>query len=144
MGRRESNELIRRFNRTYVPAMRLLDRSYLDTGMSTLEAATLLEIGEGDGVSARDIARKLGMDKGYLSRAVARFESEGWVERSPSPEDGRLQVLALTEAGRKRVEELAQRGMRIVEAAFDGATDAELARVAKAMGTILSTLERQE
>ena len=144
MGRRKSIELIRRFNRTYVPAMRLLDRSYLDTGMSTLEAAALLEIGEGDGVSARDIARKLGMDKGYLSRAVARFESEGWVERSPSPEDGRLQVLALTEAGRKRVEELAQRGTRIVEAAFDGATDAELARVAKAMGTILSTLERQE
>ena len=143
MGTRgKSIDQIRRFNRRYVPAMRLLDRSYLDTGLSTLEAAALLEIGEGGGVSARDIARKLGMDKGYLSRAVSRFESEGWVERSPSPEDGRVQLLSLTEVGRARAAELAESGADIVEAAFDGATDAELARVAKAMGAILSVLER--
>ena len=142
--RGESIDQIRRFNRRYVPAMRLLDRSYLDTGLATLEAAALLEIGENEGVSARDISRKLNMDKGYLSRAVARFESEGWVEKGPSPEDGRLQALSLTDAGKRRVEELAGSGADIVEDAFEGTTDEEIARVAEAMRTILMILERQD
>lgn len=140
--REESIERIRRFNRAYVPAMRLLDRSYLDTGMSTLETAVLIEIGEGNGVSARDISVRLNMDKGHLSRVIGRFEREGLVERSASSEDGRLLVLSLTRAGRRRVDELVEIGAEIVETAFDKSTDAELARVAKAMGTILSILER--
>ena len=142
-SRKESVDQIRRFNRRYVPAMRLLDRSYLDTGLASLEAAALLEIGENGGCSARDISRRLNMDKGYLSRAIRRFEEEGLVEKSPSPDDGRLQALALTDAGRARIAELAESGAGIVEDAFVGATDEELARVAGTMRTILEILERQ-
>lgn len=144
MGTRdESVTQIRRFNRTYVPAMRLLDRSYLDTGMSSLETAALLEIGESDGgVSARDISRRLNMDKGYLSRAITRFEAEGLVKKTPSPEDRRLQMLSLTDAGRNRAVELARNGSEVIESAFGNASDAEIAQVAKAMETILSILER--
>lgn len=144
MGTRdESVTQIRRFNRTYVPAMRLLDRSYLDTGMSSLETAALLEIGESDGgVSARDISHRLNMDKGYLSRAITRFEAEGLVKKTPSPEDGRLQMLSLTDAGRDRAAELARNGSEVIESAFENASDADLAQVAKAMETILSILER--
>ena len=141
-SRKESVDQIRRFNRRYVPAMRLLDRSYLDTGLASLEAAALLEIGENGGCSARDISRRLNMDKGYLSRAIRRFEEEGLVEKSPSPDDGRLQALALTDAGRARIAELAESGAGIVEDAFVGATDEELARVAGTMRTILEILER--
>lgn len=142
--RSTSIDTIRQFNRIYVPAMRLLDRSYLDTGMSTLETAALLEIGAHDGCSARDISRTLNMDKGYLSRAINRFEKEGLVERTPSQSDARVQALRLTPAGRAAEANLAERGSQIVENAFNGASDADLARVAQAMETILATLGRQE
>lgn len=141
-GRRDSLDQIRRFNRHYVPLMRLLDRSYLDTGLSTLEAAALIEIGENDGCSARDISRLLHMDKGYLSRAISRFEGRGLVERTPSPEDARLQLLSLTDAGRTYVAELGVAGEDIVGKVFAGATDAQLEEVASSLAHVLEILEK--
>ena len=55
--RRESIDLIRMFNRRYVPVMRLLDRSYLGTGSSTLEIAVLIE--EDELRTMRDAASSL-------------------------------------------------------------------------------------
>ncbi|MEE8722920.1 MAG: MarR family winged helix-turn-helix transcriptional regulator [Eggerthellaceae bacterium] len=141
-SRQTSIDAIRRFNRTYVPAMRLLDRSYQDTGMSTLETAALLEIGEHDGCSARDISRTLNMDKGYLSRALSRFEKEGLITRTPSSTDARVQTLSLTGSGKAAEARLTQMGTRIVENAFSDATDEDLAQVAAAMNTVLAFLKR--
>ena len=112
--RRESIDLIRMFNRRYVPVMRLLDRSYLGTGSSTLEIAVLIEIGEREAVSARDISRLLSVDKGYLSRTIRRFEEQGLVARTASGADARVQLLSLTDSGRDRVAELSDSGADVV------------------------------
>ena len=140
----ESIDLIRMFNRRYVPVMRLLDRSYLGTGSSTLEIAVLIEIGEREAVSARDISRLLSVDKGYLSRTIRRFEEQGLVARTSSGADARVQLLSLTDSGRDRVAELSDSGTDVVAEAFRGAGDEELARVADAMDVILVILEGRE
>lgn len=142
--RRESIDLIRMFNRRYVPVMRLLDRSYLGTGSSTLEIAVLIEIGERETVSARDISRLLSVDKGYLSRTIRRFEEQGLVARTASGADARVQLLSLTDSGRDRVAELSDSGADVVAEAFRDADDDELARVANAMNVILGILEGKE
>ena len=142
--RRESIDLIRMFNRRYVPVMRLLDRSYLGTGSSTLEIAVLIEIGEREAVSARDISRLLSVDKGYLSRTIRRFEEQGLVARTASGVDARVQLLSLTDSGRGRVAELSDSGADVVAEAFRDADDDELARVADAMNVILGILEGKE
>lgn len=140
----ESIDLIRMFNRRYVPVMRLLDRSYLGTGSSTLEIAVLIEIGEREAVSARDISRLLSVDKGYLSRTIRRFEEQGLVARTSSGADARVQLLSLTDSGRDRVAELSDSGTDVVAEAFRGAGDEELARVADAMDVILGIPEGRE
>lgn len=142
--RRESIDLIRMFNRRYVPVMRLLDRSYLGTGSSTLEIAVLIEIGEREAVSARDISRLLSVDKGYLSRTIRRFEEQGLVARTASGADARVQLLSLTDSGRDRVAELSDSGADVVAEAFRDADDDELACVADAMNVILGILEGKE
>lgn len=142
--RRESIDLIRMFDRRYVPVMRLLDRSYLGTGSSTLEIAVLIEIGEREAVSARDISRLLSVDKGYLSRTIRRFEEQGLVARTASGADARVQLLSLTDSGRDRVAELSDSGADVVAEAFRDADDDELARVADAMNVILGILEGKE
>ena len=142
--RRESIDLIRMFNRRYVLVMRLLDRSYLGTGSSTLEIAVLIEIGEREAVSARDISRLLSVDKGYLSRTIRRFEEQGLVARTASGADARVQLLSLTDSGRDRVAELSDSGADVVAEAFRDADDDELARVADAMNVILGILEGKE
>lgn len=140
----ESIDLIRMFNRRYVPVMRLFDRSYLGTGSSTLEIAVLIEIGEREAVSARDISRLLSVDKGYLSRTIRRFEEQGLVARTASGADARVQLLSLTDSGRDRIAELSDSGTDVVAEAFRGAGDEELARVADAMDVILGILEGRE
>lgn len=142
--RQESIDQIRRFNRHYVPIMRLLDRSYLDTGMPTLEVAALLEIGENDGCSARDIVSLLHMDKGYLSRTIRRFENEGLVSRAVSEEDARVQLLSLTQAGRAYVDKLKVAGQDIVAKAFDEVDDERLAEAASDLTRVLGIMGRGE
>lgn len=45
------------------------------------------------------LARRVELDKGWVSRAVERLAHEGLVRKEPSPDDGRIVILAATEVG---------------------------------------------
>lgn len=90
---------IRGFNRFYTRAVGLLGR-YLGGPWSLTEARVFYELFTRDGLTARDLGQDLGLDAGYLSRILRRFEADGYLVRTVSPADGRRQVLALTQAGR--------------------------------------------
>lgn len=90
---------VRGFNRFYTRAIGLLGR-YLGGPWSLTEARVLYELFSRDGLTARDLGEELGLDAGYLSRMLKRFEADGFLSRTPSTEDARRQVLALTEVGR--------------------------------------------
>ncbi|MBD0422586.1 winged helix-turn-helix transcriptional regulator [Streptomyces sp. TRM S81-3] len=68
----------------------------------TLVSYTLLgHLEERDGCRATDLAAHYALDKSTVSRQVAALERTGLVERRVDPEDHRVQVLHLTEAGRR-------------------------------------------
>ncbi|MBY0362003.1 MAG: helix-turn-helix domain-containing GNAT family N-acetyltransferase [Phreatobacter sp.] len=90
---------IRGFNRFYTRAVGLLGR-YLGAGWSLTEARILYELFSRDGLSASDLCDELGLDAGYLSRILRRFEADGLLGRQPAPQDGRRSLLSLTPAGR--------------------------------------------
>jgi DNA-binding MarR family transcriptional regulator len=56
-----------------------------------------------------ELAHLLGLDKSSVSGLVDRAEHRGLVERDPSAEDRRVIRVALTAAGRARVDEVAAR-----------------------------------
>ena len=140
--RTESIDDIRRFNRHYVPAMHLLDQHYLDTPYLTMEADVLIELSERPGLSARDLVSRLGVDKGYLSRMLGRLEGEGLLVRSPSPDDGRVKLLRLTEAGTAEADELTEAGRAVVAEVVGDASDEDYAEVARCMCRILEVMAR--
>jgi DNA-binding MarR family transcriptional regulator len=53
------------------------------------------------------IAEELGMTRGAITKLADRMLAKGWIARRPSPDDGRVQMLALTPAGRGLVPRLA-------------------------------------
>ncbi|WP_406213232.1 MarR family winged helix-turn-helix transcriptional regulator [Streptomyces canus] len=67
----------------------------------SLVSYTLLgHLEERDGCRATDLAAHYALDKSTVSRQVSALERAGLVERRQDPEDHRVQVLHLTEAGR--------------------------------------------
>jgi len=90
---------LRRFNRFYSRAAGLLEPRYQHSPFSLVEARIVYEIAQRGPVLAKEIAAELGLDAGYLSRSIARFEQAGWVKRERG-EDARQRPVRLTERGR--------------------------------------------
>jgi DNA-binding MarR family transcriptional regulator/GNAT superfamily N-acetyltransferase len=94
----EHVKAVRAFNRFYTQRIGVL-RRYLQSDFTLTEVRVLYELAHRPPLAARDLVRDLELDAGYLSRILRRFENAGWVQREPSPHDGRQQLLRLTEAG---------------------------------------------
>lgn len=92
---------LRAFNRFYTRHMGLLDEGLLHSEFSLTESRVLYELAQRDGLTASDLIRDLGLDAGYLSRILKRFEKHGLLAKRPSPADARQSLLSLTPAGRE-------------------------------------------
>nr|WP_296016451.1 helix-turn-helix domain-containing GNAT family N-acetyltransferase [uncultured Acidovorax sp.] len=99
---------VRQFNRFFTRRIGVLD-PYLGSTLSLTDVRVLYELAHRDAPVASELARDLGLDGGYLSRILRRFEAAGWMTRSASPKDARQSVLSLTPAGREAFEPLQQR-----------------------------------
>lgn len=96
----EQVRAVREFNRCYTAVLGLLREGLLDTPYSLTEARIIFELAREGGAHASDLRHRLDLDAGYLSRILARFESDGIVTRGRSPRDARRQVVTLTGPGR--------------------------------------------
>jgi len=92
--------VFRRFNRMYTRFIGTLNEGLLNHPYSLAEARVLFELATRDAPKAREIAEELGLDAGYLSRLLGKFERDGLPNRKASEEDGRYADLMLTAEGR--------------------------------------------
>lgn len=99
---------VRRFNRFFTRRVGVLD-PYLGSNLSLTDVRVLYELAHREAPVASELARDLGLDGGYLSRVLRRFETAGWITRSAHAKDARQSVLTLTPPGREVFEPLQQR-----------------------------------
>ena len=99
MPNQKQIDRFRHFNRFYTNYIGLLGNHLYDSPVNLSEARVLFELDSRPGASARDLAAKLALDKGYLSRMLKRFVRQGWVEERPSPADARVKELSLAPEG---------------------------------------------
>lgn len=137
-------ERIRAFNRFYLPAMNLLGVHYLGSEYSATEARVIFEIYENGGCNAASIARKLKIDKSYLSRILTGFVKKGYLTRRPSPEDKRSQCLYLTESGKARAKELIQKSDEDISSIIRDLRPEDVEKLCGAMDVITGILGRKE
>lgn len=76
-------------------------------GVSVAEWVVLREAFERTGVVPSNLADRLGMTRGAVSKIVDRLIDKGLVTRTQSQDDRRYQAIALTSAGKKLVPRLA-------------------------------------
>jgi DNA-binding MarR family transcriptional regulator/GNAT superfamily N-acetyltransferase len=127
---------IRRFNRFYTQKLGVLRDGLLGSRFSLTEARLIYELACGDGLTAARLGRELGLDRGYLSRILHRFERRGLLRRTPLPTDRRQSLLALTAQGRDEFVPLDARSREAVGGWLHELTAGERTRLVAAMRTI--------
>ncbi|TAJ56430.1 bifunctional helix-turn-helix transcriptional regulator/GNAT family N-acetyltransferase [Variovorax sp.] len=136
----EAVKAVRRFNRFFTRQAGVLE-PYLGGALPLTEVRVLYELAHRDALVATDLARELGLDGGYLSRILKRFETEGWIVRSPSPRDARQSLLTLTEAGHAAFAPLQQKSREEAAALLAPLPPREREQVVEAMGRIERLLD---
>src|SRR5947199_9624685 len=90
---------VRAFNRFHTRKLGVLDQQLLKSPFSLSEARVLYELAHREDLAAKEIGIELGLDPGYLSRIVQKFDEDGLITRKPLPTDRRQYRLALTAKG---------------------------------------------
>jgi DNA-binding MarR family transcriptional regulator/GNAT superfamily N-acetyltransferase len=138
----EQVSAVRRFNRFYTRQIGLLTDGLLNSGFSLTEVRVLYELAHRNGLTASDLGRDLGLDAGYVSRILKKFEVQGFVKRSPCPTDARQSVLALTPAGHAAFQPLDQASHDQITALLADLSESQRDEMVRAMGTIQRLLGR--
>jgi DNA-binding MarR family transcriptional regulator/N-acetylglutamate synthase-like GNAT family acetyltransferase len=92
---------VRAFNRFYTRKLGVLDQQLLQSPFSLSEARVMYELAHRSDLTAKEIGGELGLDAGYLSRMLQKFDDDGLVSRKPLPADRRHTQLGLTSRGRQ-------------------------------------------
>lgn len=135
-----STAAFRRFNRAYTRFLGTLSDHYLSTEYSLAEGRVLYELATRPRPQAKDVSETLGLDPGYLSRILRKFERQGLVVRVPSSEDRRAANLRLTVRGRAAIRTLNVRADKQARAVLGKLSEHQRAKLATALTTIEETV----
>ena len=131
---------VRRFNRFYTQKIGVLQQAYLHSPFTLSEARVLYELAHRERSTASELGRDLGLDAGYLSRILRRFEKKGLLTRKTSREDGRQQLLSLTRKGEEAFAPLNVRSRADIQALLGPLAEPEQKRLMDAMHEIETLL----
>jgi DNA-binding MarR family transcriptional regulator len=82
-------------------------RSLSSRQVSVAEWVLLRDLWELNQATPGEMAERLTMSRGAISKIVDKLQAKGWIRSRIKPEDNRVQLLSLTRAGLRAVPELA-------------------------------------
>jgi len=153
-GNRTDREHARRIGRAWIEMRRGAGasalRAYLFGREKPLEQGqmdALDLLSRRDNRPMKELAARLRVDPSTATRAVQRLESDGLVERYPSPEDGRVVLVRITDEGARRHDAVAARrstAMMHILSEFEPAERAQLAdlldRFVESVDTVMTRM----
>ncbi|GAB3225226.1 hypothetical protein GCM10027447_14440 [Glycomyces halotolerans] len=98
-GSHELHHLLMDLVRT--AGLALMERVAPDHAVSLSQVFALHELDHDDGLSQRELAQRLGLEKSTVSRLVSDLEADGLLVRDRDPDNRRLYRLQITDPGRR-------------------------------------------
>jgi DNA-binding MarR family transcriptional regulator len=81
----------------------VLGEGFQRSPYSLTEGRVIYELAQAKQIATVELRRRLGLDAGYLSRILTRFEADGMVRLQRSISDNRRQLVELTPNGGARL-----------------------------------------
>src|SRR3569833_3642485 len=129
-------DAVRAFNRFYTGLIGVLSEGLLETPYSLTEARVIFELAQRDVSEVAVLRGSLGLDAGYLSRILSRFENDGLIRRERSADDARRQVAGPPEKGRTVYADLDARSGEQIGRILSGLAEADQRRLVGAMAAV--------
>ncbi|MEV4070519.1 bifunctional helix-turn-helix transcriptional regulator/GNAT family N-acetyltransferase [Nonomuraea fuscirosea] len=121
-----------------------LQAGMLDSPYSLTEARVLFELAQAERMETGELRGLLGLDAGYLSRILTRFEADGLIIRERSAADARKQLVRLTPGGDEVFTGLDARSAEVIGRLMSGLAEADQERLVSSMAAIRSLLSAAE
>jgi DNA-binding MarR family transcriptional regulator/GNAT superfamily N-acetyltransferase len=133
---------VRCFNRFFTRKIGALREGLLHSPFSLTESRIVYELAHRENLTAAQLCSELGLDAGYVSRTLARFEQQGLVERVRSENDGRQRLLHLTPEGQSAFALLDRRSHDEIAEMLSELGEEEQQQMLNAMRTIETVLQK--
>lgn len=105
---------VRRFNRFHTRVVGALNEKILATRYSLLQARILYELAQENDHSAADLSEILEVNPGYLSRQIAKLQSDGLILKRPDLRNAKRLILVLSQKGSDEFRALQEASIREV------------------------------
>ncbi|MCD2316664.1 MarR family transcriptional regulator [Sphingomonas sp. IC-11] len=120
-----------------------IDRTLADDDLTATQWTTLVSLHFGHADTCIGLARKLGHDKGAMTRLIDQMEAKGWLSRQRDDEDRRVIRLTLTEAGTQKAVAAKRKVIACWNGMLAGWSDAEVADLIATLQRLRRTMEEK-
>ncbi|WP_422039098.1 GNAT family N-acetyltransferase [Roseibium sp.] len=131
---------IRSASRQLVREFGFLDKTIAGTDLSGSGVHAIMEIGLHPGVTAKDLATRLKLEKSTISRLLKALEIRGDILQTRSEQDGRVFGLSLTNSGWKTFAEIDTFGDQQARTALSRVRNGSARSIADALTTYADAL----
>ena len=124
--------------------MRRYNARFRVTGLHQGQVAALIHLDRVEALSQTDLAARLGMKKAATGTIIDGLEGKALVERVRSRTDRRLQLVSITDVGRKVVGEVDRMGEELGNALRRGISREERAQLVGTLQKLRENLRQME
>ncbi|PUB13857.1 bifunctional helix-turn-helix transcriptional regulator/GNAT family N-acetyltransferase [Paenisporosarcina sp. OV554] len=136
-------EKIRKFNRNYANVLGKIDQEIYNQPFPLTEARVITELHLNNGTTATEIREKLGIDRGYMSRILQKFENDSIITKKRSSNDQRQFSLHLTKNGEVIYNGLVEKANHGVEKMIESISKPDLSQLITSMEIIESIFSKE-
>jgi DNA-binding MarR family transcriptional regulator len=111
-------------------------------GISIPEWRVIAHLSQHEDVSVREIHQRVDMDKAKVSRAAARLEAVGFIEKTDNEGDRRLVALRLTRKGRRLFAEIEPLALAYEQESLSTLSKSEEATLRSLLNKLLQAADR--
>jgi DNA-binding MarR family transcriptional regulator len=124
--------------------LRVYNGRFRNTGLNQSQVAALIHLDRVEEISQTELAERLGMQKAATGTLLDGLEGKGLVERTRGREDRRLQLVSITDAGRRVVGEVDRMGEALGTALRQGISREERTQLVSILQRLRDNLREME